>query len=264
MPTDRELDPHTDRAGPTHLTGDAVAPATVEEVIRQRLSKALGGWRGSLETALPTVAFVIVWTATKDVRTAVIAAGAVIVVLALVRLVQRQSLQFVLSAAFATVIAAFFALRSGRAQDAFLPGILTSAGWGVAALVSVVSRWPLVGFMVGAGDPRAADDPFAWHRDRGLVRVCQRLTMVLVVMYVVRVAIMLPLYFAGEVAWLGVAKVALGWPLWLAGLAVMGFMLVRGQTPQEVPAPDGHHVEPGDGRHVEHSDGSAERDPRTS
>ncbi|GAB3084073.1 DUF3159 domain-containing protein [Pedococcus soli] len=236
MPTDRELGAHDGVTGVDEPapTGAPVAPATVEEVIRQRLSKALGGWRGSLETALPTVAFVVVWTATKDVRTAVIAAAAVIVVLAVVRLAQRQSLQFVGSAALATAIAAFFALRSGRAQDAFLPGILTSAAWGVAALVSVVSRWPLVGFMVGAGDPRAAEDPFSWHRDRGLVRVCQRLTMVLVVMYAVRVAIMLPLYFAGEVAWLGVAKVALGWPLWLAGLAVMGLMLVRGQTPQDL------------------------------
>ncbi|GAA4715557.1 DUF3159 domain-containing protein [Pedococcus ginsenosidimutans] len=222
---------------------DHEVQATVEEVIRQRLSRALGGWRGSVETALPTVVFVAVWTLTHEVRTAVVAAGAGIAVLAVLRLVQRQSLQFVGSAAVATGIAAFFALRSGRAQDAFLPGILTSAAWGVGALVSVVTRWPLVGFMVGAGDPRATEDPFAWHRDRGLVRVCQRLTMVLVVMYAVRVAIMLPLYFAGEVGWLGVCKVALGWPLWLVGLAAMGLMLVRGETAQEVPAPDGHHVE---------------------
>jgi hypothetical protein len=160
------------------------------------------------------------------------------VVLALLCLVQRQSLRFVGSAAVATAIAAFFALRSGRAQDAFLPGILTSAAWGVGALLSVLARWPLVGFMVGAGDPRLAEDPFAWRRDRGLVRVCQRLTLVLVALYAVRVALMLPMYLAGEVAMLGVAKVVLGWPLWLAAVAVMGAMLVRGQTPQEVPAPD--------------------------
>jgi hypothetical protein len=92
--------------------------------------------------------------------------------------------------------------------------------------------------MVGAGDPRLAEDPFAWRRDRGLVRVCQRLTLVLVALYAVRVALMLPMYLAGEVAMLGVAKVVLGWPLWLAAVAVMGAMLVRGQTPQQVPAPD--------------------------
>lgn len=211
---------------------------TVEEIIRHRLSAALGGWRGSIETALPTLAFVGVWTWRKDVTLAVTSAVVITVVLAVLRLVQRQSLQFVMSAAFATAIAAFFALRSGRAEDAFLPGILTSAGWGVATLLSVILRWPVIGFMVGAGDPRMAEDPFAWRRDPGLVRVCQRLTLVLVALYAVRVAIMLPLYFAGEVAWLGVAKVGLGWPAWVAAVAVMGFMLVRGRTPQVVAAPD--------------------------
>jgi hypothetical protein len=211
---------------------------TVEEIIRHRLSTALGGWRGSLETALPMVAFVVVWTWRKDVAVAVVAAAAITLLLAGVRVVQRQSLQFVLSAVFATAIAAFFALRSGRAEDAFLPGILGSVGWGLATLLSVVVRWPVIGFMVGAGDPRMAEDPFAWRRDPALVRVCQRLTLVLVALYAVRVAIMLPLYFAGQVAWLGVAKVALGWPAWVAAVAVMGAMLLRGETPQVVPAPD--------------------------
>ena len=211
---------------------------TVEQVIRHRLSTALGGWRGSLESALPMVAFVVVWTWQKDVMTAVVTAGVLTAVLAVVAVLQRQSLQFILSAVFATAIAAFFALRSGRAEDAFLPGILTSAAWGVGTLVSVLVRWPVVGFMVGVGDPRMAEDPFAWRRDPGLVRVCQRLTLVLVALYAVRVAIMLPLYFAERVAWLGLAKVALGWPAWVVAVAVMGWMLVRGKTAQVVPAPD--------------------------
>ncbi|WP_270889170.1 DUF3159 domain-containing protein [Pedococcus sp. 5OH_020] len=233
MPTDpgtAATDP-TDPGATTDLTG---AQQTVEQVIRQRLSRALGGWRGSVETALPTVAFVLVWTWRKDVLTAVLATGAVAVVLAVVRLAQRQSLQFVLSAVVPTAIAAFFVLRTGRAQDAFLPGILWNAALTVLGLVSVVVRWPLVGFMVGAGDPRAADDPVAWRRDSGVVRVCQRLTLVMVAAFVVRVAVMAPLYLAGEVTWLGVAKVALGWPLWLAAVAVMAAMLLRGSTPQEL------------------------------
>ena len=68
--------------------------------------------------------------------------------------------------------------------------------------------------------------------------MCQRLTLCSSGLYAVRLAIMVPLYFAGEVAWLGVAKVALGWPLWVAAVAVMGWMLLRGETPQVVPAPD--------------------------
>jgi hypothetical protein len=208
--------------------------ATVEELIRHRLSTALGGWRGSAETALPTVAFVVLWVWRKDLTAAIIASVAVTVVLAVLRMVQRQSLQYVLSAVFPTAIAAFFALRSGRAQDAFLPGIIWNAVMLAVATVSVATRWPLVGFMVGAGDPRMADDPVGWHRDRGLVRVCQRLTLVLVGIFVIRLLIMVPLYLAGQVALLGVAKVVLGWPLWLAGVGVMGLMLVKGHTPPEL------------------------------
>lgn len=212
---------------------------TVEGLIRARISAALGGFRGSLETALPTVAFVIAWVWQHDVRTAVYAAGAVALVLLVVRLAMRQTPRYVFSAVIATGIAAFFALRSGRAEDAFLPGILASIGWGLLSLVSVAGRWPLVGFLVAAGDPRMAEDPFGWRRDRGLVRVCQRLTLVLVGLYAVRVAVMLPMYFAGEVALLGVAKIVLGWPAYVGAVAVMGLILVRGRTEleQDEPAP---------------------------
>ena len=216
------------------VTADRTAEQTVEEVIRHRLSTALGGWRGSLETALPTVAFVVLWIARGELVPALVAAGAVTVVLAVVRLAQRQSLQFVLQAVLPTAIAAVFALRSGKAEDAFLPGIIWNAVMLAVALVSVALRWPLVGFMVGAGDPRMAEDPVGWHRDRGLVRVCQRLTLVLVAIFVIRLVIMVPLYLASEVALLGVAKVVLGWPLWLAGVGVMGLLLVRGHTPAEL------------------------------
>jgi hypothetical protein len=215
-----------------------LAVPTVEAIIRHRLSTALGGWRGSLETALPTVAFVIVWTWKKDLVAAVVSAGVVVGVLVAARLVQRQAPHHVLSAAVVTAIAAVFALRSGRAEAVFLPGIIWNVTSFSAAVISVATRWPLVGFMVGAGDPRMAEDPFAWHRDPALVRVCQRLTLVLVGVFGIRLAVMVPLYLAGNVTALGVAKIALGWPLWLLGIATMAWMLLRGETPQSVPAPD--------------------------
>src|SRR5664279_3811750 len=217
---------------------DLVTPApasvhahTVESLIRERLSSALGGARGSFETALPTVAFVVAWVWLHDVTIAVGASVAAVVVLLAIRLVSRQTPRYVLSAVLATAFAAFFALRSGKAEAAFLPGILTSAAWGLGSLLSVLVRWPIVGFMVAAADPLIAQDPSAWRRDRGLVAVCQRLTMVLVMLYVVRVVIMFPLYLAGQVTLLGVAKVALGWPAYLCALAIMGMILVRGKTP---------------------------------
>ncbi len=207
---------------------------SVEALIRHRLGTALGGWRGSVETALPTVVFVALWTWRQDVKVAAGVALAVALVMAGLRVAQRSSLTHVGGAVFATAIAAFFAVRSGRAEAAFLPGILTNGAFLVGAVISILSRWPLVGFLVGAGDPRAQEDPFAWRRDRGMVRVCARLTWVLGATYAVRLLVMVPLYLAAEVAWLGVAKIALGWPLWVASLAVMAWLLVSGHTPLDV------------------------------
>lgn len=218
--------------GPT--PDQRAAAQSVEEVIRHRLSAALGGWRGSLETALPTVAFIAVWSWRQDLKQAVWSAMAVAIVLAVLRIVQRSSLQHVLGAVFATAIAAFFAMRSGKAEDAFLPGMLLSGAYLVGTLVSILARWPVVGFLVGAGDPRAAEDPLGWRRDSGMVRVCSRLTWVLVALYVIRLSIQIPLYLAGQVEALGVAKIVLGWPLWIGGVAVMGWLLMRGNTPQEL------------------------------
>ncbi len=219
-------------------------PESVEALIRHRLGTALGGWRGSVETALPTVVFVALWTWRQDVTLAAGAALGVALVLAALRIVQRSSLTHVGGAVFATAIAAFFAVRSGRAEAAFLPGILTNGAFLVGALLSIATRWPLVGFLVGAGDPRAQEDPFAWRRDRGMVRVCARLTWVLVATYAVRLLVMVPLYLAAKVASLGVAKIALGWPLWVASLAVMAWLLVSGHTPLEPGAgPGSEHGE---------------------
>jgi len=218
---------------------------TVEALIRHRPGEALGGLRGSLEAALPMLLFVIVWSVTRDRTLSLGAAAGLTVVFAVVRLVQRQTLQFVLGSVLATGLAAFFALRSGDAEDAFLPGILTSCAYLVGSLLSVVLRWPAVGIMVGLADQQAvaAGDPFRWRRNAAAVKVCSRLTLVLVAVYAIRVAIMGPLYLTDNVAGLAISKVVLGWPLWAGAVAVMGAMLLKGHTPID---PDDDLVQPVD------------------
>ena len=201
---------------------------TVEEVVRHRLAEGVGGVRGSVEAALPTVAFVVAWSVTHDVRTSLGAAAVCVVVALVARLAQRQTPKFALSSLAALAIAAFFALRSGRAEDAFLPGILYSCALLAISVLSVVTRWPMVGFIVGATHP---EDPLAWRTHAGVVRLCQRLTLVLAGLYAVRAVVMLPLYLADQVTWLGVTKIVLGWPLYLVAVAAMGALLLKGHTP---------------------------------
>ena len=201
----------------------------VEELVRAQLSAALGGPRGMVEAALPFVGFTVAWVLGRQLYPSLGVAVGLAVVLGLVRLVQRQSLKFVAQAILPTAIAALVATRTGRAEDIFLPGILYNGVLAAISLVTVAVRRPLVGFLVGA----AVNDPTGWIADRGLVRMTSRLTLVLAVPYVARFVVQLPLFLAGQVVWLAVAKVVLGWPLLIAALFVIGLLLSRGRTPIE-------------------------------
>ena len=201
----------------------------VEEFVRYQLAQSLGGLRGMVEAALPFIAFTVAWVVGRQLYPALGAAVAVAVILGVIRLVQRQSLKYVATAIFPTAIAAFVATRTGRAEDVFLPGILYNGALAVLSLFTVLIRWPLVGFVIGA----AVGDPTGWAKDRGLVKMTSKLTLVLAVPYVTRFVVQFPLFLAGEVVWLGVAKVVLGWPLLIAALAVIGLLLSKGRTPME-------------------------------
>lgn len=217
--------------------GDAEAPVetrraaydTVEEAVRKQLSKALGGPRGVVEAAIPTIGFTVSWIVSHKLQLSLGIGAGLALVLLVVRLAQRSTVQFVLNSIFGIAIAAFFALRSGKAEDAFLPGILYNAAYAAAMLMSILIRWPVVGFLIGS----VTGDPTAWHRDRDVVRLCSRLTWLLLIPCLVRVAVQYPLYLAGHVGWLGAAKVVMGWPLQVAALAAMVWLLARGRTPME-------------------------------
>lgn len=212
----------------------------VEEFVRHQLSQSLGGLRGMLEAALPFVAFTVAWVVFERLTPALLAALGAAVLLAAVRLVQRQSLKYVAQAVLPTALAAVIATRTGRAEDVFLPGILYNGALAVVSLLTVAVRRPLVGFLIGA----AVNDPTGWIADRGLVKMTSRLTLVLAVPYVTRFVVQLPLFLAGEVVWLGVAKVVLGWPLLLGALFVIGLLLSRGRTPIEDSALARPHAPP--------------------
>ena len=200
---------------------------TVEDVVRAQLSLALGGRRGMLEGALPTLGFTLTYLPTRELRLALAVGVALAIVLIVVRVVQRQPVKFVVNSLVGIGIAAVFAARSGKAEDVFLPGIIYNAVYAVLLTLSILVRWPLVGVMIGS----VTGDLTAWRADPGVVRLCSRLTGLLVLPCAVRVAVQYPLYLAGEVGWLGVSKIALGWPLQVAALAAMVWLLARGRTP---------------------------------
>jgi hypothetical protein len=200
---------------------------TVEQLVRQRLSDALGGRRGVVEAIVPTAGFTAVWITTEQLKLALAIGGAGALVVLVIRLVQRSSIQYVMNAIFGIAIAAIFALRSGEAEDAFLPGIFYNAAYFLVLAFSALVRWPVIGFLVGS----VTGDPTAWHADKQIVKLCNTLTWLLALPCLLRVLVYLPLWAAGEAGWLGIAKLTLGWPLQIATFAAMGYVLARNHTP---------------------------------
>lgn len=211
--------------------GQGSAPShahdTVEAVLRQQLATALGGRRGILEAAVPTIAFTLTWVLSHRLGLAVGLGLGSAVALLLLRLARRQTVQFVLNSLVGITIAAIFALRSGQAADAFLPGIVYNAVYAVGLVGSVLIRWPMMGLMVGG----VTGDLTGWRTDPAVLRLTSRLTLLLAVPCLLRVAVQYPLFLAGQVGWLGVAKIGLGWPLQVAALAGMVYLLAAGRTP---------------------------------
>ncbi|NRQ35063.1 DUF3159 domain-containing protein [Nonomuraea sp. NN258] len=207
--------------------------------MRAQLAKAFGGVRGMIEAAVPTAAFTLSWITTQNMKTSLIISISLSAVLLLVRIVQRSTPQFVINSLIGIGIGWFFASRTGDAKDYFLPGILWNGGYAVAMLISIVSRWPIVGFIIGS--VTNANDPLAWHKDPGIVRLCTKLTWLLMIPCVVRVAVQLPVWLFGggdeAVAALGFAKIVMGWPLQVAALGGMLWLLGRGRTPIKPVAP---------------------------
>jgi hypothetical protein len=213
-----------------------VSAETVEHIIRARLSEALGGRRGVIEGAVPTIAFTLTYVLSQNLRTSLTISIGLAVVLLAVRVVQRQPVQFVINSLIGIGIAALFASRSGKAADVYLPGIIYNAGYAALMTLSILVRWPVVGLMLGS----VTGDVTAWRRDPAIVRLSSRLTWLLVAPCAIRVAVNLPLYVFLEdgqrkVGVMGFTKLAFGWPLQVAALSLMALLLTRGRTPVQLP-----------------------------
>jgi hypothetical protein len=111
---------------------------------RHLVLEQLGGWRGMVDATLPTLAFIVA-NAVQGLRTGIWAALGAAVLIFLLRLVRRESVQQAMSGLFAVGIAVAIAAASGQARDFFVFGILRNAAIGVVLLGSIAVRRPLIG-----------------------------------------------------------------------------------------------------------------------
>ncbi len=197
----------------------------------------LGGWRGMVDASLPTIAFIVA-NSLGGLRVGIWSALGTALLVFLLRLVRRESVQQAFSGLFAVGIAVAIAAYSGQARDFYVIGIIRNAAIGLVLLGSVLVRWPLVGVIAeflapshlgamaghsahpagmrgrlhrasaalrpGERDPdtgaRAADPEAEchWRDDRRLVRAYGWLTVLWGVVFLVRAAITGPLYLQSE------------------------------------------------------------------
>ncbi len=196
---------------------------------REQMLASIGGWSGALITAIPTAVFVIVNVA-ASLRLAVIAAVGSAVLLAGYRLVRKQSIQQALSGLFGVVIAALIAARTGQARGFFLLGIWTSFVYAVPFAVSALVRRPLVGLIWEFLDPTplpADADNVPWHRRRPLLLAYTWATLAATAVFLARGIVQLSLYGDNATGWLAFARIAMGYPLFIAAVGFAFLVVTR-------------------------------------
>ncbi|MDT4912298.1 MAG: hypothetical protein QOC66_1426 [Pseudonocardiales bacterium] len=199
----------------------------LRETVRQQTIASIGGWTGALITAVPTAVFILVNVA-ASLRVAIICAVASALLLAGYRVIRKQSTQQALSGLFGVVVAAAIAARTGEARGFFLLGIWTSFVYAVPFGVSVLLRRPLVGLLWEFLDPSpAAEDDPPWPRRRPLLLAYTWATLAATAVFLSRGIVQAALYHRDSTGWLAFARIAMGYPLFIAAVAFSYWVVQR-------------------------------------
>ena len=194
---------------------------------------AIGGWRGLVESSLPAVAFLVLFTVTKELNLSLIAALAAAGVFTLIRLVQGSKLVSALTGLVGVAICAFAAYRTGNASDYFVVGFWTNGVYILAYLLSMLVRWPLMGLIFAV----IRGEALSWRQNPVRLRQYMLATWIITVLMMLRLAVQVPLYFANNVEALGATRLIMGLPLYALGV----WLAWRVSAPEEAlntEAPD--------------------------
>jgi len=181
----------------------------------------MGGISGLIYSSLPVVVFVPVSSAFGLVP-AIGAALGVATLILVWRLFRRETTQPAISGFMGVGISALIAYLVGASKGYFLLGIWMSLVWAIVFALSVVIRRPVVGYIWGwvhTGDRR-------WREVRRAVLAFDVATLVWVAVFTSRFVVQHHLYDADQTGWLGVARIAMGWPL-TAVAALVTYLAIR-------------------------------------
>lgn len=189
----------------------------LREKYRQQVMSTIGGWSGMVITAIPPLVFVIANTL-AGLRPAIVAAIGAGIVVAAYRAVRRQSLQQAATGLAGVAFAAFIAWRTGEARGYFLVGIVTSFGYASAFGISLLLRKPLVGYVWEFLEPSPRRE-VPWQREPLLLRAYSWATFAGFLLFAARAAVQSSLFAVDRTGWLAVARLSMGYPMYIAALA---------------------------------------------
>ncbi|OBH18821.1 DUF3159 domain-containing protein [Mycolicibacter terrae] len=187
----------------------------------QRLLDQIGGVAGLIYSSLPIVVFVPT-SSVFGLRIAVVAALGVAAAVLVWRLIRRDSTQPAVSGFFGVAVCALIAYLMGDSKGYFLLGIWTSLVWAVVFAASMLIRRPVVGYIWSW----ASGQSLAWRELRAAIYAYDIATLTWVLVFGSRFAVQRLLYNADETGWLGVARIAMGWPL-TALAALVTYLAVK-------------------------------------
>lgn len=209
---------------------------TPEEAVptfSEQLADQLGGARGVLESSIPVAVFVIVNVAwAKHLNYALAIAGASALVIAVIRLMRRQTVRHAVNGLVGVAIGGWLSYRSGSARDFYLPGIILSCVYGIAMLISVFVRRPAIGWVWSLLAARGSTE---WRSKPAMVKLFSRLTVLWAVVYIAKTIIQAWLFRStaadDPATGLGIAALLLRYPPYalLLGLTIWA---VRRHTAQ--------------------------------
>ncbi|MFD0528319.1 DUF3159 domain-containing protein [Kitasatospora arboriphila] len=134
---------------PVPEPGTAAHDAAASKEAAETVIKAFGGVRGMIDMTLPGLVFIIAFNVTHQVAPAAWSALGLSALFVVVRLAKRETIQHAFSGVFGVAIGAWISMKTGKAENFYLPGLLYSVGYCVALAVSALVRWPLIGVMLG-------------------------------------------------------------------------------------------------------------------
>ncbi|MEU1275231.1 DUF3159 domain-containing protein [Streptomyces sp. NPDC005799] len=212
---------------PTEDTSADDARAVTEAA----LFEAFGGVRGMVETVLPGLLFVTIFTINKDLHWSAIAALAVSLLLVVVRLAMRTTVKHAFSGVFGVAFGVVFAMMTGNAKDFYLPGMLYTLGLALAYIVTTLCGVPLIGLILGP----VFKENLSWRtRNPGRKKVYAKASWAWGLILLAKCAILFPLYWWANTAQLGWVLVALKIPPFLLAVWLTWVFLAKAPAPIDV------------------------------